>query len=281
MTARTASFLYGQGYISAQRLTPVLEVVTRRFHIPLQPRVHPAIVGLGLNQEDPRLITLCRLFDTDDDFGISHFLVGRKPSHKLEKSFEALDLLGHSRLCRASDKRDHVHAFMGLMGVDYSLTVDYDNQNTWDRVFTEIKRRTIEVQRSMSFLSYIIHRYPSTTLPSWVPDWSSDGSLRRPGNDATLEEADVDWLRHGVDATFCEEGKVIQVSGIHMDTLIQEVELLADEGHRMHSRKGHSIRAVGSIRVQDQVWALTGTTELFILRLDGKDYTIVGLWNMK
>jgi hypothetical protein len=49
-----------------------------------------------------------------------------------------LKLLHHSRNCTASDKRDHVYAFLSLANGSYSINIDYSMANTIGPFFRHV-----------------------------------------------------------------------------------------------------------------------------------------------
>ncbi|KAK4446163.1 heterokaryon incompatibility protein-domain-containing protein, partial [Podospora aff. communis PSN243] len=85
-------------------------------------------------------------------------------------------LLEHSRYCQATDPRDRVYAFIGLLPRDsYNITPDYRRANTIVHVLLDTARAIIEYEDGLGILRHVYRGRDNlgTLLPTWVPDWTS------------------------------------------------------------------------------------------------------------
>lgn len=89
---------------------------------------------------------------------------------------DLLQLLLRQRRCLATDARDKVYAFAGL--IDYSiqeeLKVEPDYGLELEHVYTELAVKVLKHSRSLEILSVPVLPpfWRRADLPSWVPDWS-------------------------------------------------------------------------------------------------------------
>jgi hypothetical protein len=135
-----------------------------------------------------------------------------------------MSLLTHSRDCGASDKRDHVYAFLGLTKNAYGINVDYSSQNDTATAFTETARRLIEHSDNLSILLHVDMRNgKGLEYPSWVPDWSSDTSRvwhHDLGTDlaGTLDTDDYTPYKRA-SAKFLDSNRTLEMSGTYLATV--------------------------------------------------------------
>lgn len=88
---------------------------------------------------------------------------------------DLLDMLWQFRSLRATDPRDKVHAFLGLMPendpVHHQIRPNYEIDIA--QCYIQAARASILLRQNLDFLA--TERYPSSrlgsSLPSWVPDW--------------------------------------------------------------------------------------------------------------
>jgi len=99
---------------------------------------------------------------------------------KTTRTRDLKELLQHSRNCKSSDPRDRVYAFLGLSQGDtklYNITPSYDKANSVKDVLIETARAIIERDKSLEILRHVKagrRGYGRHTLPTWVPDWTSE-----------------------------------------------------------------------------------------------------------
>ncbi|KAF2823037.1 hypothetical protein CC86DRAFT_409809 [Ophiobolus disseminans] len=188
-------------------------------------------------------------------------------------------LLVHSRMCAASDKRDHVYAFMGLAENSYGVTIDYCGENTCEAVFTQLTRQMIIHDGDLRALVYVgdIDHVRSAHLPSWVPDWSSNAcysTLRTMSMKFLESEARrLGWQPH---TTFSQNGNVLQVSGIRLDIFHQgSIQVWESCSIIARTAQGRKVHLSSQICINDELWYLLGAYAPFILRPDGSHYELV------
>ena len=97
------------------------------------------------------------------------------------KSRKLVDLLGRIRMSRSSDPRDKVYSLIGLARkTDQTLTIDY-SKSVKD-VYLDCAYHLVQTGNAMEMLIHAgiaqdrRHSEVGSTLPSWVPDWSHEGS---------------------------------------------------------------------------------------------------------
>jgi hypothetical protein len=89
---------------------------------------------------------------------------------------DLLDMLRQFRSLQATDPRDKVHAFLGLMPDDDPVHQSIRPNYKIDiiKCYTHAARTCMNLRQNVDLL--VAERYPSaglaSTLPSWVPDWS-------------------------------------------------------------------------------------------------------------
>ncbi|KAK3339793.1 heterokaryon incompatibility protein-domain-containing protein [Lasiosphaeria hispida] len=94
-----------------------------------------------------------------------------------DTNLNLLELLWEFRSQEATDARDKIYAFLGLVPptdpVHSQIRVDYQVDNDVKKCYTEAALAFLSLRQNLDLLS--TGRYPShgeTSLPSWVPDWS-------------------------------------------------------------------------------------------------------------
>jgi hypothetical protein len=68
------------------------------------------------------------------ELGFAMSMVAHRKTYKERRKGDLKELLDHSRLCKASEQRDKVYAFIGLADPEYNISSDYDS--TIEEVFT-------------------------------------------------------------------------------------------------------------------------------------------------
>jgi hypothetical protein len=190
---------------------------------------------------------------TDDELSATYILDYVDDTRKQD----ILPILQHSSFCHASDKRDHVYAFLGLLDNEYGLDVDYSKENSKESVFIQIASQIVQRRNDLLILAYPgssdVTRHKD--LPSWVPDWSE--KCYTPRQPTTMETTTSTKL------CFCDDGKSLEVSGVYVDEYPFHRAHLKLQEHkyefelRMQSLEG------------DQFWSLHGQEILACLRPRG------------
>jgi hypothetical protein len=99
-------------------------------------------------------------------------LVESRAKWTTKQVLDLKELLEHSRRCKVSDYRDSVFAFIGLADPGYSIVPDYTAD--LEAIFRHTCKRIVLHERSLRILCHGQERERHLTLPSWVPDWSSE-----------------------------------------------------------------------------------------------------------
>jgi hypothetical protein len=188
---------------------------------------------------------------------------------------DLVKLLSHPRMCKASDPRDHVYAFVGLVDPGYSIIPDYASGNTIQNVLSKTAQCIILHEENLDVLIHtdVTQSRLQSTLPSWVPDWTSDlrvtgfPGIGVPTADGVNSSRTKGAACRGakLDATFADEGKILKTSGILVDTLAGKGPR-SDNGYCFLTSKHHFRVFVNDAILGDQVWILCGATIPFFLR---------------
>jgi hypothetical protein len=123
-------------------------------------------------------------------------------------------LLSLGRTVFATDPRDKVYGFLGMMEPSLRDLIIPDYNATVLDVYRDFVKATIEVNGS---LDVIRHSYPTTRkeLPSWVPDWT----VERTG--APLTFGNTTFATSGpstADVHYLDDDKLLSCKGFKFDT---------------------------------------------------------------
>ncbi|KAK3315606.1 heterokaryon incompatibility protein-domain-containing protein [Apodospora peruviana] len=189
------------------------------------------------------------------------------------------EMLSLSRHCRSSDPRDRVFAFLGLAHPGYGLTADYDASNTLDKVLLDTARRVINFEGDLGLLSYAVGtpKRDTDSLPSWVPDWTSDEFLHL-GGFAHLPH-DPNKPLSDTDRPFVHCGRLLRVRGMKVDSIQRNLSI-SSWANALHdcvykTARGHVVRCRSISRQGDELWVLLGAKWPFILRPNPEGYILV------
>jgi hypothetical protein len=89
-----------------------------------------------------------------------------------------LDLLELFRPCLATDGRDKIYALLGLASAfetdDFASAIEPDYGRDSESIFADFARHVLSQSKSLRILQNVDwQKQRATSLPSWVPDWSS------------------------------------------------------------------------------------------------------------
>jgi hypothetical protein len=213
--------------------------------------------------------------------------------------FDPLSVLAYSRNCNATDERDHVYAFLGLLHAGFRVDADYSLSNTIVHVLVRTAIRAIQYSETLEVLHHVHQgrdkRGPF--LPSWVPDWTSrhrkdpltayianaTSATTAPRFNAcngTRAEANT---RDRIDGN--PQNTILQVRGLRVGVTRQETSNTTGSPDlrvwRVKGKAGHEGAqfAITSRPVvqDDEIWALFGVKMLVLLRPQGVDtYSFLG-----
>ncbi|KAH7079052.1 heterokaryon incompatibility protein-domain-containing protein [Paraphoma chrysanthemicola] len=113
---------------------------------------------------------------------ISYGLQQSSSSGRLEHGdMDLMSLLQISRSCSCKDARDKVYAVLGLLHNDSQLPLraDYSGSVTAGWVYLQAAAWYIDKSKSLKILS-LIDGKSDLTMPSWVPDWTSESRVPLP-----------------------------------------------------------------------------------------------------
>jgi hypothetical protein len=95
--------------------------------------------------------------------------------HQWAKDIDLLFALATTRTCLATDPRDKVFAVLGLLDVPAGFEADYNL--THKEVLTLTAAHLITSVNSLAVLCYAGNMSVASSMPSWVPSWSSDSGI--------------------------------------------------------------------------------------------------------
>lgn len=110
-----------------------------------------------------------------------NMLAALHPATASEPPLEALPLLAGVMMHRrraATDPRDKLYGLIGLGNTDSLFKIDYGM--TVAQVYHLFSLRQVQTGMMHHLLQYVDMPRKLAGLPSWVPDWSSSGSLGEP-----------------------------------------------------------------------------------------------------
>jgi hypothetical protein len=266
MFAKDAYFLYGSKAVHWQVFTVVVLCVLDAVDLDFEEKYakNPNQYGLGYDEEDREIERMK---------SVIRFVLNYKV--EFHKRGDLLQLLSHSRLCGASDKRDRIYAFLGLVSPMSNIVPDYGTKSVQD-VFMETARGIIQHDNSLNILSHaaICRGEFSRLLPSWVPDWTSHeiATWFVPGN---ISKARDIWsmLPHvNHDLHVSNDGRVLETSGIFVEKLVLRFRkeamgpLVGNLFAVFALDSSHVIRTHQAAQLLDEVWLLPDLRSPVVLR---------------
>jgi hypothetical protein len=200
------------------------------------------------------------LVGSSKGFSLSKFILSY--SYDTATQGDLLNILQHSSNCAASDERDHVYAFMGLIHEEYELGVNYKNDNGKEVVFTQAARLIIEQHSNLHTLAYVKLQEAARhdLLPSWVPDWSKNCNPPRAYLFGRFPAVNTTYMSN---MNFQDDGRTLEVYGSYIATM----EVHPSPGLNLCvGTEGYNIWLPPGCVKDDQLWMLCGAETLVILR---------------
>ena len=201
-----------------------------------------------------------------------HFFVASKMRFDRAGRFALLELLAQTRHLRCTDGRDGVYAFLGLVREDYGIVPDYSpGSGGIERLLVDVACRVVKMERRLDVLSYACVARRGfgdggrLVLPSWVPDWSCGRCGKVRERTVVEVEGEVD---ERLTPRVCDGGR-LEVHGYKVGTF--------ENGQRFVVHLEGVGVWVGSGQEEDEVWALVGARNPFVLRRvpGGDGYRVV------
>lgn len=195
------------------------------------------------------------------------------------KSHGLTDVLLKSFWYSASDERDRIYAFQGLVDPLYTTIPDYSPENTFEKVLIEVTENIIFREDSL----VVLGRAPlvgldsrDSILPSWVVNWkalefgvSVKGGLR-------LVEQIPEWA--SASAAFVKMDEVegiktplaLGVMGMHVDTVesVQDQAVVTREDNSLSNPPSSERDQTGSRTwhtVGEEIWLIRGSDHPWVL----------------
>lgn len=174
----------------------------------------------------------------------------------------------------ATDPRDLVFAFLGLISPGSGIEPDYSPDTTLHHVFISVAQSLIRKENKLDILEEALRSNGeySFQLPGWVPDWTGAKSavLQIPGyikvqggEFRASKDTDADAGFH-----VSKDDRMnasLHVTGIQADVL---AEIIQDFGDQLcfRSQRGRLILTSDSAQFLDTVWVLFGAGLVYVLR---------------
>jgi hypothetical protein len=195
-----------------------------------------------------------------------------------------ITLLEHSHNCNASDKRDHIYAFLGLTSNIYGLMVDYSTKNSPGVLYTQLARRMVEKNKNLAIFSHVgtNNRQRLIGLPSWVPGWScrfEDWTFHI--NDIGSDNNRIPCWGDAFEPWTNDNFRALQLHGICLDTVVVgDTKTFAGNRQRVSfsTSEGRTIEDYSGILIfGDEFWALHGADNPVVLRPHGASFEFIAL----
>ncbi|KAH5358426.1 hypothetical protein HBI48_114030 [Parastagonospora nodorum] len=285
-------FLFAWQHIVARKLAAVLLAYLWRGKVSTaveqkMVQIHGDLDALSTNSQraGPNQGTNPSSFSSDQNV----YNTLKSKSYISQQRRPLIDLLDHSRMAIASDKRDHIYSCLGLAEQTYGIRPYYGQDVSVEDLFTNIMRLLLLNTKDINLIERASTAFSgySETLPSWVPDW------RRP---ITLADAKYYYDRYDKEVhtigestahiMFLGDGKILETKGVLMDSLVGEVEVHVWCGKRIERiytlRSPQNVSSLPHAHVEtwpprkgDEVWKLCGSNRLFLLRKDGERHVFL------
>ncbi|KAF4462031.1 heterokaryon incompatibility [Fusarium albosuccineum] len=182
-------------------------------------------------------------------------------------------------LCKASDPRDLMYAFLGISDRCYGIFPDYSPHISFQEICTQLAHNIICHDTNLDLLhwAYVTHRASQDPdWPSWVPDWRTKIT-------ALGFMSKRDRARHSTGISFSKDDKdnqkrILDVRGVLCTKLRSDPVLdnVSNFDSKVLSVTSENMMVRGRGKKDDEVWALDGTCFLYILRRRGQYHQLVG-----
>lgn len=272
MAARSAVFLYNGDYVPSMTMTRSLQCFLDT-RLEILRFIEDCRFGMQF-RFDPKHLELYELSNRWHTIWLSYrrsildLVLGSHTGSEMN----LLQLLSHSRNCSASDKRDHVYAFLGLDNNSYNINIDYDMTNSTEALFLHSAQQIVEKIKDLRILEFLDHSTSIYSLPSWVPDWSSRDSGNRNliWSDPAVPQISPWPFPSVIDIEFLDSGRALEVSGVYLGTFERP-----NPNHwtiPKNNRFDICTALKNGADKDDQLWMLHGARAFAVLRPHDKHF---------
>jgi hypothetical protein len=273
IVASEANFLHGGVAISWQDFATVMNHLIKSGHGLGEALSQNVVKWFNDLQDQPSLEeTLHRLSKITGDERAqlvpTSILIQRKFHWKRPADLKVW--LECGRLCRTSDPRDKVYAFLGLARECYNITPDYSPSNTVENLLIEVAQKIVTVENTLNLLFHVGNQKFGTGLPSWVPNWdgwANEAFLERLQNTgAIFPESGLSLPTASIEVC----GTALRAEGIKIDKIPGGLwrSALRGASKTFSTMRGLSVEWLWRSRFgqDDCVWCFPGSSFIFVLR---------------
>ncbi|KAF2998849.1 hypothetical protein E8E13_003296 [Curvularia kusanoi] len=194
-------------------------------------------------------------------------------------------------LCRfrkATDARDKVYAYLGLIDSKYEIKPNYESKGPEGvrRMLIEITRQMIIHDENLDILRWVFPKRSTRHRPSWVPDWTELDvyATAFPGYMHKFSSADPQ-------VAFSSHDEVLSVRGAYIGTLDRmeppsgTQKAFGHDSWKFHVSQDCYVHvasiSIRSCKLGDQAWILFGSEGVFLLREENDAFRLIGLASVK
>ncbi|OJD34984.1 heterokaryon incompatibility protein or allele [Diplodia corticola] len=292
MVCKNAQFLFGQSSISWRQLSaalvPFIEIFQSRIPLARYYCSNRARIGAATPLVERMTTILEREISVEDSMTAAKSLLKNKSSFQIGREIFNT-VLAHSRLCRATDPRDLVYAFISLADIACGIEPDYSHDNTVHNVFITAARRAVVCSGNLDILSHAVavRGDLSLELPSWVPDLTAMESAVRRDRSLILQGLSSKKVAPlqttpRFPISFSEDGRILYAKGSFVVSLERRMPdgfspwPPVPLGHLGFEASGYVIITTDrTATLSDEIWILDGPRRPFVLRRSGDHYKLV------